>query len=291
MNYFLMQHGIRSACITAETPSDLRNLYLRQFENGQINALCNVAVLTEGWDAPRTDCIAILRPTKSLGLYVQICGRGMRTHEGKTDCLLLDYGGNMERHGCIDKASPGRTKRKAEGEEKDLIWICGECFRVNDKDDKYCPECDASKPVIQPSLIEEIMEKREIDASETTQAAEGYVLSDEIPEKAKPIERVEEISMVSAKRKTSKNGNNYLSVEFYIKGAYWPQATALMIGMGGTPGKIAKEKWDIMSRGKPCPYDIDEAAYQINQEGVFNGIRSINIRKEGKYWNVIGVNF
>jgi len=99
MNYFLMQHGIRSACITAETPSDLRNLYLRQFENGQINALCNVAVLTEGWDAPRTDCIAILRPTKSLGLYVQICGRGMRTHEGKTDCLLLDYGGTWNAMG------------------------------------------------------------------------------------------------------------------------------------------------------------------------------------------------
>ena len=291
MNYFLKQHGINSACITAETPTELRNRYLDQFERGEINALCNVAVLTEGWDAPRTDCIAILRPTKSLSLYVQICGRGMRTYEGKYDCLLLDYGGNMERHGCIDKASPGRTKRKADGEEKDLTWICGECFRVNDKDDKYCSECDAPKPVIQPSIIEEIMEKKDAEASETTEAAEGYVLSDEIPEKDKPIERVEEVNMVSAKRKTSKNGNEYLSVEFYVEGAYWPQATALMMGMSGTPGNIAKEKWDIMSQGKAYPYDIDRAAYQINQEGVFNGIRSINIRKEGKYWNVIGVNF
>jgi DNA repair protein RadD len=291
MDYFLKQHGINSACITAETPTELRNKYLEQFERGEINALCNVAVLTEGWDAPKTDCIAILRPTKSLGLYVQICGRGMRTHEGKDDCLLLDYGGNMERHGCIDKATPERTKGKAEGEAKDLTWICGECFRVNDKDDKYCYECDEPKPIIQPSLIEQIMEKKEAEASETTEAAHGYVLSDEMPDKGKPVERSEEVDRIFAKRKTSKNGNDYLSVEFHTKGNYWPQSTALMVGMYGNAGQMAKKKWGIMSKGKPYPYDIDRAVSEINQHGVFNDIKTINIRKEGKYWNVIGVNF
>ena len=77
MCMLLQNAGVEAAVITADTPGKERAEILEKFEDGVINALCNVAVLTEGWDAPRTDCIALLRPTKSLGLYVQICGRGM----------------------------------------------------------------------------------------------------------------------------------------------------------------------------------------------------------------------
>ena len=102
MCLLLQNAGIEAAVVTANTPNDERADILERFENGVIHALCNVAVLTEGWDAPRTDCIALLRPTKSLGLYVQICGRGMRTWGEKKDSLLLYYVENMNRHGCID---------------------------------------------------------------------------------------------------------------------------------------------------------------------------------------------
>ena len=88
MCMYLRQAGIEAAVVTGETPLDKREDILERFEAGKIHALCNVAVLTEGWDAPRTDCIALLRPTKSLGLYMQICGRGMRTWGDKKDCLL-----------------------------------------------------------------------------------------------------------------------------------------------------------------------------------------------------------
>ena len=124
MALYLKDHGIKAACVTAETPMAEREYILHGFEEGTINALCNVAVLTEGWDAPRTDCIALLRPTKSLGLYVQICGRGMRPWPGKDDCLLLDYGGNMGRHGCIDTARPERNKKDEELADELKIWIC-----------------------------------------------------------------------------------------------------------------------------------------------------------------------
>ena len=106
MTQYLMQYGIKAAVVTGETPNQERDKILADFESGKIHALCNVGVLTEGWDAPRTDCIALLRPTQSIGLYVQMCGRGMRIHDDKSNCLLLDYGENVARHGCLDEVTP-----------------------------------------------------------------------------------------------------------------------------------------------------------------------------------------
>jgi len=284
MCMLLRRSGITSAFITAETPKNERNAILKQFEQGKINALCNVAVLTEGWDAPRTDCIAILRPTKSLGLYVQICGRGMRPWPGKEDCLLLDYGENMNRHGCIDKARPSRLPPP----EGSLIWVCDECLHVNDHEDNNCEACDAPKPVKAISLDEK---NKDIAVSASDIAAEGYVLSDEMPEKNEPIYRSEDVIAVRAKRKTSKNGNDYLSVEFQCDGVYWPQSTALMIGMKGKAGDMARIKWNKMTGSNKYPYTIDLAVTLINEVGVFDKIKQVNLKKEGKYWNVIGVNF
>ena len=60
--------------------------------------MTNVGVLTEGFDAPRTSCIALARPTKSRALYAQMVGRGTRLFPGKEDCLLVDFRGNAGRH-------------------------------------------------------------------------------------------------------------------------------------------------------------------------------------------------
>jgi DNA repair protein RadD len=289
MCMLLRRSGITSAFITAETPKNERNAILKQFEQGKINALCNVAVLTEGWDAPRTDCIAILRPTKSLGLYVQICGRGMRPWPGKEDCLLLDYGENMKRHGCIDKARPSRPPDY----DGSLTWVCGECFAVNDYEDKSCVECEEPRPVSAPHALDYFKPGNNTDGqvSASDIAAEGYVLSDEMPEKNEPIYRSEDVIAIRAKKKTSKNGNDYLSVEFQCDGVYWPQSTALMIGMKGKAGDMARIKWNKMTGSNKYPYSIDLAVKLINEVGVFDKIKQVNLKKEGKYWNVIGVNF
>lgn len=84
-----------SALILSATPSSERALLLEQFKQQQLKYLVNVAVLTTGFDAPHVDLIAILRPTESLSLYQQIVGRGLRLAPGKTDCLVLDYAGNL----------------------------------------------------------------------------------------------------------------------------------------------------------------------------------------------------
>jgi DNA repair protein RadD len=101
-------------------------------------------VLTTGFDAPGTDLIALLRPTKSVGLYVQMVGRGTRLAEGKDDCLVLDFAGNTARHGPIDTVD-GRKKEPA-GDGEAPIKVCPECQTINHASARHCIECDHEFP-------------------------------------------------------------------------------------------------------------------------------------------------
>ena len=84
-----------AALITGETPQSERDRLIAAFKARELKFLVNVAVLTTGFDAPHVDLIAVLRPTESVSLYQQIIGRGLRLAEGKQECLILDYAGNV----------------------------------------------------------------------------------------------------------------------------------------------------------------------------------------------------
>ncbi len=90
-----------SAIVTGTTPKGERASILKRFKAGQLKYLVNVSVLTTGFDAPNVDVIALLRRTESVGLLQQIIGRGLRLDDGKNNCLVLDYAGNLENH-CPD---------------------------------------------------------------------------------------------------------------------------------------------------------------------------------------------
>ncbi|MCE9530368.1 MAG: DEAD/DEAH box helicase, partial [Planctomycetes bacterium] len=93
------KHEIDCGFVTGETPSGERDALLARFKAGSLKYLCNVNVLTTGFDAPNIDCVALVRPTLSPGLYYQMVGRGFRLHPSKANCLVLDFGGNVMRHG------------------------------------------------------------------------------------------------------------------------------------------------------------------------------------------------
>jgi superfamily II DNA or RNA helicase len=84
--------------------ADERRAVLRDFRAGAFRVLANCALLTEGWDEPSVECVAIARPTKSRALYVQMIGRGTRLHADKSDVLILDFVGNSGRHRLINPA-------------------------------------------------------------------------------------------------------------------------------------------------------------------------------------------
>ena len=92
----LQSHGFRAAEVNGESKDRAR--ILADFDNGKYDVLCNSMLLTEGWDCPSVDCIVILRPTKSRGLYSQMVGRGTRLFPGKKELLLLDFLWLTERH-------------------------------------------------------------------------------------------------------------------------------------------------------------------------------------------------
>lgn len=105
--------------------------------------LVNVNVLTTGFDAPNVDCVVLLRPTASPGLYYQMVGRGFRLHPDKHDCLVLDFGGNIIRHGPVDSIQV--TERSGNGGDAPAKE-CPECQAVIHAAYAVCPDCGFEFP-------------------------------------------------------------------------------------------------------------------------------------------------
>lgn len=135
-------HGIACAVVSADTPKAERAASIRAFKRGQLRALVNVAVLTTGFDVPDLDCIALLRATKSPVLYVQIAGRGMRTADGKTDCLWLDFTDTTATLGPVDA-----IRGRARPEPGDAPFkYCSECGSTNSASALACSSCGHTFP-------------------------------------------------------------------------------------------------------------------------------------------------
>ncbi len=142
------KHGIECGFVCGETPDGERAELLARFrgmpadglfERSPLKYLCNVNVLTTGFDAPNVDCVALLRPTMSPGLYYQMVGRGFRLHPGKKDCLVLDYGGNVLRHGPVDQIEV--RKQPGDGGGPAPVKECPECRALIAAGYATCPEC------------------------------------------------------------------------------------------------------------------------------------------------------
>lgn len=101
LSFILNEKGRGSGSISAKTPLTIRRGLIDSFKKGNIDFLCNFGVLTTGFDAPKTECIVICRPTTSEVLYEQIVGRGMRGPEfgGTEFCDVIDFSDNIHRLG------------------------------------------------------------------------------------------------------------------------------------------------------------------------------------------------
>lgn len=132
----------RVEIVTGETAPAIRDQILERFRAGDVRWLVNVDVLTTGFDAPNIDCLAVLRATKSAGLFAQMVGRGFRICQGKADCLVLDFGGNLLRHGPLDDPYYGRVgsgsgqSGTGTGPDEEIP----EGFKV-------CPDCEKWVPI------------------------------------------------------------------------------------------------------------------------------------------------
>lgn len=134
----LNAEGIPAACVTGETPKSQREQIIEDFKSGKLRALTNANVLTTGFDYPDIDLIALLRPTMSAGLYVQMAGRGLRAKSHTHHCLVLDFAGIVSQHGPITAVKPP-VKGKEGGEAP--TKPCPQCHEIVHLSAKECPAC------------------------------------------------------------------------------------------------------------------------------------------------------
>jgi DNA repair protein RadD len=133
----LQKLGEVCGVITGDTKDSIRKEYLDAFKSQEIRWLVNVNVLTEGFDAPCVDTVALLRATVSPGLFYQMSGRGLRLHPSKEYCLICDYGENLDRHGPIDAITPPGKKGSGGAKTKS----CPTCEEVLPLRTDICPDC------------------------------------------------------------------------------------------------------------------------------------------------------
>ena len=143
-----LAHGIEAATITGKTSSAERERIFNDFKAGKIKALTNVGVATTGFDYPDIDVIVMARPTLSPGLFVQMSGRGMRVKSPGhyKDCLVLDFAGNIERHGPLTKIIPPRrtipkNKRVQQENLGEMFKLCPKCKKAVLRRARECPNC------------------------------------------------------------------------------------------------------------------------------------------------------
>lgn len=137
-------HGIEAHVVTGADNMTERAEKIERFRRGDYKCLINVNVLTTGFNVPHVDLIGIVRATESAGLYVQIVGRGTRIAPGKTDCLVLDYGDNVIRHGFIDKVKPKIKSKSEDGEAP--CKECPDCKTIQHAAMRNCVVCGYAFP-------------------------------------------------------------------------------------------------------------------------------------------------
>jgi superfamily II DNA or RNA helicase len=149
--------SVRDSFATAGVSSELllgntsdRDAVVARFANGETRILVTVDVVSEGFDIPAAGCAILLRPTQSLGLYLQQVGRVLRPAPGKNAAIILDHVGNVTRHGWPDDVRPWSLEHgapKQTGEAAPSVRTCPQCFAAF-KPTLICPccgvECGAS---------------------------------------------------------------------------------------------------------------------------------------------------
>ena len=256
------RQGITCRTIFGDTPKDERDAIIAAFKRGEIRALASMGVLTTGFNAPAVDLIALLRPTKSAGLYVQMVGRGTRLAPGKENCLVLDFAGNVRRHGPIDLVRPKRPGEADSGEAP--TKVCPICESIIALSSTECPDCGYEFPA------------REIKIAPT--AATLPVLSPKV--KWLPVHGV------SYSRHDKRGGLPSLKVTYRC--GLTSYSEWVCIQHQGYARRKAAEWWRKRAPGRPVPLTVDQA-----MEAAADLVRpsAISVRPSGRYLEVSGYRF
>lgn len=272
--------------VTGETNEADRKDIFDDFRFGGLKYLVNCNCLTEGFDARNVDCVVLQRATISPGLYYQMAGRGLRTHETKTDCLVLDYGENIARHGPIDAIDPGRRKR---GKTKALeapVKQCPNCMEAIAIQSKACPNCD-------------FIFETEVKVSMQTKPSNRSILSDGQSDddlEFVPVKRIE--VSVHSKRGSYGDGPRSIKITYYGYSTMAPLISQwINVEHEGFARKKAREWWKEFKTGKPCPTDAEDGVeillqhFELNPLAIPSAVKFGPQKKDPKWNEVKSISF
>ncbi|GAB4232420.1 MAG: hypothetical protein OHK0028_07870 [Deltaproteobacteria bacterium] len=250
--------GAQAGSVFGETPGFERDRVLSDFKRGELKYLVNVNVLTTGFDAPNVDCVAMLRPTLSPGLYYQMVGRGFRLNPGKENCLVLDFGGNVMRHGPVDAIRVREINGNGNGEAP--AKECPECRSLIAAGYSVCPDCGYEFP-------DKNRRKHAVTAS-----TEG-ILSGQVTTTEYPVQEVR--YSVHHKRGAPANAPRTMRVEYRI-GFNNYQSEWICFEHTGFARRKAEAWW--RRRSYAAVPESAEEAVALAEDGALCPTRSVTIR-------------
>jgi len=264
------RHGVECGFVEGGTPVKQRDALIGRFKSGALKYLANVNVLTTGFDAPNVDCVAMLRPTLSPGLYYQMVGRGFRLAPGKADCLVLDFAGNVLRHGPVDairladtNGEPGEAPAKQ----------CPACDALIHAVYAACPECGHEFPPLD----------KERHAAE---AASADVVTGE-DGAWRAAEHVAEVDYHTHYKRGDPLAKPTMRVEYMLGFNRWAREwVCFEHPQGGYARKKAEQWWRARSH-EPMPDTVEEAVDLARMGALAPTLRVTVERKPGDEWERI----
>lgn len=241
--------------------------------------MCNVGVLTEGWDCPKVDCIVLLTATASPGKYVQMVGRGLRNAPGKENCLVLDFAENIDRHGPIDRVEEIMEKKKRE-----KISPKADCKMM-----KVCPECDTYLALAARECLECGYLFPERSFIHNHKAGSGAILASEIELQEKVVYNVC-CNIHKKKDKPDSLKVTYYSKQFSYKNGIGnldltPVSEWICFQHTGYALKKARSWWHGRFASAP-PEKIADINLREVEARLKEITQSISVVKKGKYFEI-----
>lgn len=158
--------GVPAGHIDGTTKAEERDLVLAQLRRGEIQVICNFGCLTEGWDEPTISYVALVRPTKSLSLALQMFGRGLRPHASKADVVVADHAGVVHAHGFPQDDREWDLEGIAKRPASTSCRTCPKCYASFTPGTAVCSECGYVWPPAERDEPEQV-DGELVEASET----------------------------------------------------------------------------------------------------------------------------
>lgn len=277
----LQMRGVACEMIDGSMDRPARRQIIQAFKAGELRAITSCDVLTTGFNVPAVDVIALVRPTKSTALYVQILGRGMRTFPGKTDCLVLDYGANIARHGPVDAVKIKSKRERGEDEDpKAPVKECPTCCAEVPTAIRECPHCGHLFPP----------PERKANKSASYLPA----LSIKLPVK-KSTHDVGSYTIQVHRKKYDAGGPATVRIDYYEPDndhKIGAKIASEWLCVEHDKGNFAHRKWEdwwwTNVATKPIPETVDEAVKRLNS-GELPKIRSITVQPDGEFTRVVKI--